>query len=482
MKLSNTEERLRTVNVGKLLLTLSIPNIVAQLINMLYNVVDRMFIGHIPEVGSLALTGVGVAFPIVMLIMAFSYFIGMGGAPLASIKMGQGNKKDGERILGTSVVMLVMISVTLTVLFLVFGEQLLVLFGASAETLPFAWDYMKLYTLGTIFVQLALGLTPFISAQGFAKESMLAVLIGAVFNIVLDPILIYGFDMGVQGAAIATVISQMMSAIYVLHFLLGKKTTLKIRKEHLKVNKGFAIGILSLGISPFIMQSTESLLNISFNTALSTYGGDINVGAMTIIASLMQALILPLMGLTQGAQPIISYNYGAQNNERVKKAFTWLFGLSVGYSTLFWLVMKLTPRFLIRFFTTDPALMETTIASINVYMAVVFVLGAQIATQQTLIALGQTRQSLILALLRKIILLIPLIYILPQFMSNKVFAVLVAEPIADFLSVTITVIVFFITFKKLLANNHAEIPDHPEAAVESSAQVSSGADAVTENR
>ncbi|GEK89663.1 putative efflux protein, MATE family [Alkalibacterium putridalgicola] len=248
MKMSNTEERLRTENVKKLLLTLSIPNIVAQLINMLYNVIDRMFIGHIPEVGSLALTGVGVAFPIVMLIMAFSYFIGMGGTPLASIKMGQGNKEDGERILGTSVVMLVLISITLTVLFLAFGEQLLVLFGASAETLPFAWDYMKLYTLGTIFVQLALGLTPFISAQGFAKESMLAVLIGAVFNIVLDPILIYGFDMGVQGAAIATVISQMMSAIYVLHFLLGKKTTLKIKKEHLKVNKGFAIGVLSLGI------------------------------------------------------------------------------------------------------------------------------------------------------------------------------------------------------------------------------------------
>ena len=481
MKITNTEERLRTENVGKLLLTLSIPNIVAQLINMLYNVVDRMFIGHIPEVGSLALTGVGVAFPIVMLIMAFSAFVGMGGAPLASIKMGQGNKEDGERILGTSVVMLVLISVTLTILFLAFGEDLLVLFGASPETLPFAWDYMKLYALGTIFVQLALGLTPFISAQGFAKESMLAVLIGAVINIILDPILIYGFNMGVQGAAIATVISQMVSAIYVLRFLLGKKTTLKIRREHLKVNKLFAIGIVSLGISPFIMQSTESLLNISFNTSLSLYGGDINVGAMTIIASLMQALMLPLMGLTQGAQPIISYNYGAQNNERVKKAFTCLFALSMGYASLFWLFMRIAPRFLIRFFTADPLLMETTIDSINIYMAVVFVLGAQIACQQTLIALGQARSSLILALLRKIILLIPLIYILPRFMENQVFAVLLAEPIADFLSVTITVIVFFITFKKLLAKNETEIPNHSKAGVEKISKVPGNPDTMTNN-
>lgn len=454
--MDTSTSRLAKAPVGKLLFTLAIPNIFAQLVNMLYNVIDRIYIGRIPDVGADALTGVGVAFPIFMIIMAFSSLVGMGGAPQAAIKLGEGKKDEAEKILGNSVALLIALSVVLTTVFLLFGRDLLFMFGASAQTIDYGWNYIRIVIIGSVTIQLALGLNPYIATQGFAKYSMLTVLIGAVLNIILDPILIFGFDMGVQGAAIATIFSQGVSALWVIRFLVGKKSSLKIRPKYIRFKKSYVILILSLGISPFIMQSTESLLNITFNTSLQQYGGDLHVGAMTITASLMQMLLLPLMGLTQGTQPIISYNFGANNFDRVKQAFKYLFISSVAYSALFWFAVQVFPRVFIALFTTDSALMDVTVGNMRVYMAVVFMFGAQIACQQTFIALGQARMSLFLALLRKIILLIPLILILPFFFTNKVFGVLVAEPIADFIAVAMTVIIFFANFNKILDEKRAK--------------------------
>ncbi len=448
--METTTDRLASAPIGKLLFALAIPNIFAQLVNMLYNIVDRIYIGRIPDVGADALTGVGVGFPIFMIITAFSSLVGMGGAPQAAIKLGEGKKDEAEKILGNSIALLIALSILLTAVFLIFGRDLLFMFGASHQTIDYAWDYIKIVIIGSVAIQFALGLNPYIATQGFAKYSMLTVLIGAVLNIVLDPILIFGFDMGVKGAAIATVFSQAVSAVWVMQFLTGKKSTLKIHPKYIRLKKSYVILIISLGVSPFIMQSTESLLNITFNTSLQKYGGDLNVGAMTITASLMQILMLPLMGLTQGAQPIISYNFGANKFDRVKKAFKYLFISSIAYSTIFWIVVQFFPNIFIALFTSDPSLVEVTTNNMRIYMGVVFMFGAQIACQQTFIALGQARMSLFLALLRKVILLIPLILILPFFFTNKVFGVLVAEPIADFIAVAVTVIIFFSNFNKIL--------------------------------
>jgi putative MATE family efflux protein len=440
-------------SIGRLLFSLAVPAITAQLVNMLYNIVDRIYIGHLPDIGASALTGVGVTFPIIMIISAFSALIGMGGAPRAAIKMGQKKLQDAEEILGNCFIVLMGISIVLTAFFLIFGEQLLSMFGASAETLPHGLAYLNIYVCGTIFVQISLGLNSFITTQGFAKTSMLTVVIGAVINIVLDPILMFGFGMGVQGAAIATVVSQAVSALWVLKFLLGNNSKLRIRKVNMKLNKSVIIPVLLLGISPFIMQSTESLLNISLNSSLQRYGGDLAVGAMTILSSLIQILVLPLTGLTQGAQPIISYNFGAKNNDRVKKTFKLLITSALCYSAVFWVIMMVFPKLFISLFTGDSSLVEITAWSIRIYMGAAFALGAQIACQQTFIAIGQAKTSLFLALLRKIILLIPLIYILPNFFSDKVFAVFFAEPIADLIAVTVTVTIFLTQFKKILAEN-----------------------------
>ena len=450
---NETTDKLGTQSIGKLLISLALPAIIAQLINMLYNVIDRIYIGHIPEIGATALTGVGVAFPIIILITAFSSLIGMGGAPRAAIKMGE--KKDGEaeQILGNCVSLIVLLSIILTVFFLVTGKSLLMKFGASNETIIYADSYLSIYVIGTIFVMSTLGLNSFITNQGFAKTSMLTVIIGAVINIVLDPILIFGFNMGVKGAAIATIISQAVSAIWVIKFMVGNKTKLKIRKENLKIKKEVVVPILLLGISPFIMQGTESILNISLNSSLQKYGGDIAVGAMTILTSLMQLMFLPLTGLTQGAQPIISYNYGAKKNDRVKEAFRLLLISSIVFSTVLWLLMMVFPKVFVSLFTRDTELIKITIWAIRIYLGAALVLGAQISCQQTFIALGQAKISLLLALLRKVILLIPLIYIFPLFFSDKVFAVFFAEPVADIIATTVTVIAFTLKIKNLLSEN-----------------------------
>lgn len=444
----NQTEELGTCSVGKLLFKLAIPAIAAQIINLLYNLVDRMYIGHIANVGKLALTGVGVCLPLIMIISAFAALVSMGGAPRASIFLGKGEKDNAEKTLGNSFTLLIIISIILTIIFLLFSKDLLLLFGASENTIEYATSYMKIYSLGTIFVQLTLGLNAFISAQGFAKTSMLTVLIGAITNIILDPILIFGLNMGVAGAALATIISQSLSMIWILFFLTGKKTTLKIRKKHLHLSKEIILPSIALGLSPFIMQATESLITVCFNSSLLKYGGDIAVGAMTILTSVMQFSMLPLTGLTQGGQPIISYNFGAKNAERVKKAFKLLLISCLTYSTILWAAAIIYPQLFVLIFNNDPELVDFASRALRIYMAVSCIFGIQIACQQTFIALGNAKTSLFLALLRKVILLIPLIYIMPMFMADKTTAVFMSEPVADILAIATTAILFIVQFNK----------------------------------
>ena len=444
----NQTEELGTCSVGKLLFKLAIPAIAAQIINLLYNLVDRMYIGHIANVGKLALTGVGVCLPLIMIISAFAALVSMGGAPRASIFLGKGEKDNAEKTLGNSFTLLIIISIILTIIFLLFSKDLLLLFGASENTIEYATSYMKIYSLGTIFVQLTLGLNAFISAQGFAKTSMLTVLIGAITNIILDPILIFGLNMGVAGAALATIISQSLSMIWILFFLTGKKTTLKIRKKHLHLSKEIILPSIALGLSPFIMQATESLITVCFNSSLLKYGGDIAVGAMTILTSVMQFSMLPLTGLTQGGQPIISYNFGAKNAERVKKAFKLLLISCLTYSTILWAAAIIYPQLFVLIFNNDAELVDFASRALRIYMAVSCIFGIQIACQQTFIALGNAKTSLFLALLRKVILLIPLIYIMPMFMADKTTAVFMSEPVADILAVATTAILFIVQFNK----------------------------------
>lgn len=446
----NQTEELGSCSVGKLLFKLAVPAIAAQIINLLYNLVDRMYIGHIANVGKLALTGVGVCLPLIMLISAFAALVSMGAAPRASIFLGKGEKDNAEKTLGNSFSLLIILSLIITVIFSLFSKDLLLIFGASENTIEFAVSYMKIYSLGTIFVQLTLGLNAFISAQGFAKTSMMTVLIGAIFNIILDPIFIFGFNMGVSGAALATIISQSLSMIWILFFLTGKKTTLKLRKKNLRLSNEIILPSILLGLAPFIMQSTESLIAVCFNSSLLKYGGDVAVGAMTILTSVMQFSMLPLTGLTQGGQPIISYNYGAKNADRVKKAFKILLISCLVYSFVLWALAMITPRTFVLIFNNDPELVEFTSHALRIYMAVSCVFGIQIACQQSFIALGNAKTSLFLALLRKILLLVPLIYIMPLFMADKTTAVFTAEPVADILAVSTTAILFFIQFRRAM--------------------------------
>lgn len=440
-------------SIGKHLLRLALPTIAAQLINMLYNIVDRIYIGHIPEIGAAALTGVGVTFPIIMLISAFSALFGMGGAPLAAIKMGAQESDKAEQILGNSFSSLCITSLVLTVFFMIFNRPLLLLFGASQDTIEYAYSYIMIYTAGTIFVQLALGLNPYISTQGFSTFSMATVVIGAVLNILLDPLFIFVLGMGVRGAAFATIISQAVSAVWVLKFLTGSRTNLKIRKHNLRIRTKILLPILALGISPFIMQSTESLVNIILNTSLQRYGGDTAVGAMSILNSVMQVLWMTLSGLTQGAQPLISYNYGAQKIDRVWAAFRLLIISTLCLSVTFFIGIQFYPQGFAALFSNDQALIEKSAWGLRIFMGGTFALGAQSACQQTFISLGQAKTSLLLALLRKVILLIPLVLILPLFFTDKVLGVFVAEPAADLIAVTVTVTTFAIQSRKLLKQN-----------------------------
>ena len=439
--------------VGKLLFQLALPAIAAQIINVLYNVVDRMYIGHIPNIGAMALTGVGVTMPVIMAVSAFAYLVSMGGSPRASIMMGKQDYNKAEEIVGNCAMTLIIISIVLTITLLLFSKPLLMVFGASENTIIYALRYLRIYSIGTIFVQLALGLNAFITAQGKAKTSMLTVLIGAVTNIILDPIFIFVFDMDVRGAALATIISQAISCIWILSFMTSKRTILKLKLKYLKISPNIILPCLALDFSPFIMQFTESILFVSFNTSLLKYGGDLAVGAMTILSSIMQFSFLPIMGLTQGAQPIISYNYGANNLNRVKSTFKILLISCLSFSSLMWIISEFFPYLFVRIFTSNEELINYAIWALRIYMASSLIFGAQTACQQTFVALGNAKISAFLAILRKVILLIPLIFILPLFLENKVMAVLLAEPIADFLAVCTTVTLFTIYFKKLMKLN-----------------------------
>lgn len=447
--MKNKNVNLGEGSVGKLLINLAVPAIIAQMVNLLYNIVDRIFIGRMAN-GEIAMAGIGVAMPIIMIISAFSYLIGSGGAPLTAIKMGEKNNDEAEKIMINSFSMLLIIGVSLTIVFLLFKEPILWAFGASETTINYALDYLTIYVMGTLFVQIALGMNPFINTQGFAKIGMLTVLIGAVINIALDPILIFTFDMGVKGAALASIIAQGVSTLFALNFLFGKKSILKIRKKYLKLDKKIVGSILALGIAPFIMQATESLVLVSLNNQLSRFGGDLAIGAMTIMSSIMQIILLPANGLTQGAQPIISYNYGAKNIDRVKKTFKYTVLATLSYTFFMCLILMIAPEMVVKIFNNDPSLLEITSWSIKIYFAGIFIFGIQAACQSTFLALGQAKISLFLALLRKIILLVPLIFILPIIMEEKLFAVLLAEPVADVTAVLITSICFTVFYKKTL--------------------------------
>ena len=451
------EQDLGSDNIGKLMFTLAVPAITAQLVNMLYNIVDRIYIGHIPEIGSAALTGVGICFPIIMLIMAFSSLVAMGGAPQAAIAMGQQNNEKAERILGNCFTSLLIVAAALTAVFLVFGEPILRAFGASDNTVGYANDYLQIYVIGTVFVQIALGMNMFITTQGFAKISMLTVVIGAALNIALDPVFIFVFNMGVRGAALATIISQGVSAVWVLKFLTGRKTTLRIRKHGMRISPKIMLPVLALGVSPFIMQSTESLLSVALNTSLLKYGGDIAVGAYTVIGSVMQIINLPMQGLFQGAQPITSYNYGAGKLDRVKKSVRLLTTTAVIYGTLFWLALMLVPQMFVGMFTGDAELTEMTVWAMRIFLAGVFAFGFQGAFQNSFLALGQAKVSLLLALLRKIVLLIPLISIMPLFFENRLFGVFVAEPIADITAAIVTTVSFLMWARRNLNKPGEEV-------------------------
>lgn len=436
--------------IGKLLFRLAIPTVIAQMINMLYNIVDRIYIGHIQEVGALALTGVGVCMPLIMILSAFAALVGNGGAPRASILLGKGDSRSAEKIIGNCFTLQILISIVLTVIMLLGGKTFLLAFGASENTIEYAVSYFNIYAIGTIFVQLTLGMNMFITAQGFTKIGMYSVLIGAVINIMLDPIFIFACGLGVRGAALATILSQGCSCIWVLHFLFGKKTTLRIKKENLRLVPKVFLPCLALGASLFIMQASESVISVCFNSSLLKYGGDVAVGAMTILTSVMQFAMLPLQGLGQGAQPIMSYNYGAKNPDRVKGAFFLLLKASLVYSIILWAFIMIFPQVFAGIFTTDAALLAFTKKALRIYLAAMFLFGIQISCQMAFNSLGKALSSIVVAVVRKFVLLIPLIYIMPAVLQDKTSAVYMAEPVADTIAVTFTAILFFFQFRKAM--------------------------------
>ena len=448
--MNDNKEMLGTAPIGKLLFKLAVPTVVAQLINMLYNIVDRIYIGHMPGDGSLALTGVGVCMPIIMIISAFATLIASGGAPKASICMGKNDKESAEKILGGCFSLQLIISAILTAVLLIWNEDLLLMFGASENTIEYASSYMSVYAIGTVFVQLTLGMGAFITAQGFAKTGMMTVLIGAVSNIILDPIFIFGFKLGVRGAALATILSQAISCAWVLIFLFGKRTYLRLQTKHMRIDGKLVFPCVALGMSTFIMQSSESVISVCFNSSLLKYGGDIAVGAMTILTSVMQFAMLPMQGIAQGAQPISSYNFGAKNTERVKKTFRLLLTSCLIYSLTIWAVIMAFPSIFAGIFTPDAELIEFTSKALRIYCAVLGIFGIQIACQMTFVSTGNAPCSIIVAIARKFILLLPLIYLMPQLIENKTIGVYSAEPVADVIAVTFTAILFTIQFRKSL--------------------------------
>jgi len=446
--MESNKEFLGTEPVGKLLFKLAIPTVVAQLINMLYNIVDRIYIGHMPGDGSLALTGIGVCMPLIMLVSAFAALVSSGGAPRSSIFMGRQDYENAEKTMGNCFSLQAVVSLILTAVLLLWNEELLLAFGASENTIGYATDYMSIYAIGTLFVQMTLGMNFFITAQGFTKISMVSVLIGALSNIALDPVFIFGMNMGVRGAALATILSQAISCIWVISFLCGKRTRLRIKKENLRLQGKIILPCIALGMAAFIMQASESIISICFNSSLLRYGGDIAVGAMTIMVSVMQFAMLPMQGIAQGAQPISSYNYGAGNPGRVKKTFRLLLITCLTYSLALWAAVMLFPEVFVKIFTPDAELIAFAAPMLRIYLGGLCVFGIQIACQMTFTSLGKALNSIIVAVVRKFVLLIPLIYIMPHIIPEQTTGVYMAEPVADVIAVTFTAILFTFQFRK----------------------------------
>lgn len=447
--MQSNEEKLGTAPLFKLMMSMGIPTLVAQVINLLYNIIDRIYIGHIPEVGATALTGVGLALPMIVIISAFSAFVGAGGAPLSAIALGKGDKKEAERILGNGFSLLLIFSVCLMILFFVVKEPVLYLIGASDATFPYADQYMTVYIFGTVFVQISLGMNPYITAQGCSKTAMLSVLIGAVLNIALDPLFIFAFGMGIRGAALATVISQFVSAVWVFRFLVKKERAIGIRRENLKISGRIVGKIMSLGVAPFIMQATESFISIVMNSGLQKYGGDMYVGALTIMQSVMQFISIPVSGFTQGVQPILSYNFGAGKKERVKKTYFMMLAIIMGYTVLLTGSIMIFPELFVKMFTNSSELAELASGVLPVFVCGLLVFGVQMSGQTTFLALGQAKVSLFIALLRKVILLIPLAVILPK-VTGSAMSIYYAEPISDIISAVTCGILFACLFGKIL--------------------------------
>ena len=448
--MTNQKEMLGTAPVGRLMFRLALPAVIAQLINMLYNIVDRIYIGHMPGTGDLALTGVGVCMPVIMIVSAFAALVSSGGAPRSSIFMGKKDMESAEKTLGGCFGLQILISVILTAVLLIWNRSLLLMFGASENTIGYAVDYMSVYAIGTIFVQLTLGMNAFVTAQGFTHISMISVIVGAVSNIILDPIFIYGLDMGVRGAALATILSQALSCVWVVSFLCGKRTLLRLKPKNLIPSARLVLPCIALGSAAFIMQASESVIAVCFNSSLLEYGGDIAVGAMTILTSVMQFAMLPLTGIAQGAQPISSYNYGAKNADRVKKTFRLLLISCLAYSLTLWAAVMLFPKAFVSIFTPDAALIDFAAKALRIYLGGMFLFGIQIACQMTFVSLGNAPSSVLVAVVRKFVLLLPLIYILPNLVSDPTIGVYMAEPAADIIAVTFTAVLFTFQFRKAM--------------------------------
>ena len=447
---------LGTEPIGKLLRKLAIPTVAAQIVNMLYNIVDRIYIGHMPGDGDLALTGLGVCMPVILIVSAFAALVASGSAPRASIAMGQGDHDTAEKILGSSFTLQIGISLVLTAVLLLWGDDLLLVFGASGNTIGYAWDYLQTYAFGTLFVQLTLGMNAFITAQGFAEIGMRTVLIGAIANILLDPLFLFAFGMGVRGAALTTVLSQGLSCIWVLRFLTGERTLLRLKRKTLRLRPKLILPCVALGLSAFIMQASESVISVCFNTSLLKYGGDIAVGTMTILSSVMQFAMLPLQGISQGAQPILSFNYGARNSGRVRESFRLLLKTCLTYSVTLWVLIQLFPRLFVGMFNT--AMVDYAAAPLRIYCAALFLFGIQLACQMAFLSIGYAACSIIVAVLRKFVLLIPLIYLLPRLLADQTMAVFLAEPVADAIAVTCTAILFAVEFRKAMRRLDQETP------------------------
>ena len=448
--MADKKEMLGTAPLGKLLFSLALPTVVAQLINMLYNIIDRIYIGHMEEVGQLALTGIGVCMPVIMIVSAFAALVGSGGAPRASIFMGKQDMESAEKTLGSCFGLQIVISLILTVVLLIWNRDFLLAFGASENTISYATDYMSVYAIGTVFVQLTLGMNAFITAQGFTKISMVSVIVGAVTNIILDPIFIYGLDMGVKGAALATVISQALSCVWIISFLCSKRSVLKLKAKNFIPIPKIILPCIALGSATFIMQASESVISVCFNSSLQKYGGDIAVGAMTILTSVMQFAMLPAQGIAQGAQPILSYNYGARNADRVKKTYGLLLKTCLIYSATIWTAVMLFPSAFVSIFTPNSDLISFASKALRIYFSGMAIFGIQISCQMTFVSLGNAPSSVIVAVVRKFVLLLPLIYLMPNLVSDRTVGVYLAEPIADVIAVTFTAILFVFRFKKAL--------------------------------